>query len=200
MSRRRHHNRIAATILALVLLAAAGWGQTRRHDVSLQAGFMSPDQVEDWGDPVPITIALGSFFKTGASFSAVPFLTYHYSANSRFGFGGAFGYFSASGQLAVEGGAVVVGDFKEKSYVGALELDYHWIMKPGLQLYSGAGVGIRVRSGTYHEGGETESETKVLPAFHLNALGVRFGKAIGFFAELGIGYKGVLAVGVNGHF
>jgi hypothetical protein len=94
----------------------------------------------------------------------------------------------------------IVGDFREKNYVGAVELDYHWVMRPGFQLYSGAGFGVKVRSGTYTDGSETVTETKALPAFHLNAIGLRVGKKVGLFAELGIGYKGILAIGVNGQF
>jgi hypothetical protein len=134
------------------------------------------------------------------TFSGVPFLTCHYSANDRFGFGGAIGYSSVSGALVESGGDVVVGDFREKSYIGAVELDYHWFMRPGLQLYSGAGFGVKVRRGTYVDGTGADTVTKALPAFHLNAIGVRIGQKVGFFAELGIGYKGILAVGLNGQF
>jgi len=42
--------------------------------------------------------------------------------------------------------------------------------------------------------------TMALPSFHLNALGVRVGKKIGFFFEAGVGYKGMLSVGIDGQF
>ncbi|MCK7483609.1 MAG: hypothetical protein M0C28_46245 [Candidatus Moduliflexus flocculans] len=58
----------------------------------------------------------------------------------------------------------------------AAELDYHWVMRPGFQLYSGAGFGVRYRHGTYRDGDETDTCNKALPTFHLNALGVRFGE------------------------
>jgi hypothetical protein len=187
--------------LFTVLFSTAGFGQTRRNDLSLQFGVLSNDQVTDiFGDTGLIVIPLGSYNKRDMTFSGVPFLTYHYSANDRFGFGGAIGYYSASGALVASGDDVVVGDFREKSYIGAVELDYHWIMKPGFQLYSGAGFGVKVRHGSYVDGTDTDTETKALPAFHLNAIGLRLGKKVGFFAELGIGYKGILAFGLNGQF
>ena len=187
--------------LSAVLFSTVGFGQTRRNDLSLQFGVLSSDQVIDiFGDTVLIVIPLGGYDKRDMTFSGVPFLTYHYSANDRFGFGGAIGYYSASGALVESGGDVVVGDFREKSYIGAVELDYHWFMKPGLQLYSGAGFGVKVRRGTYVDGTDTDTVTKALPAFHLNAIGLRVGKKVGFFAELGIGYKGILAVGLSGQF
>jgi hypothetical protein len=185
--------------LSAVLFSTAGSGQTRKSDLSLQFGVFSSDHVINiFGDTGLIVIPLGSYDKRDMTFSGVPFLTYHYSANDRFGFGGAIGYYSASGVLVELGGDVVAGGFREKSYIGAVELDYHWVMKPGFQLYSGAGFGVKVRRGTYADGADTV--TKALPAFHLNPIGLRLGKKVGFFAEFGIGYKGILAVGLNGQF
>jgi len=187
--------------LSAVLFSTAGFGQTRRNDLSLQFGVLSNDQVTDiFGDTGLIVIPLGSYDKRDMTFSGVPFLTYHYSANDRFGFGGAIGYYSASGALVASGDDVVVGDFREKCTIGAVELDYHWVMKPGFQLYSGAGFGVKVRHGSYADGTDSDTETRALPAFHLNAIGLRLGKKVGFFAELGIGYKAILAVGLNGQF
>jgi hypothetical protein len=187
--------------LAAVVFSAAGSGQTRPHDLSLHFGVLSSDQVIDiFGDPALIVIPLGSFHKEDMKSSGVPFLTYHYSANTRFGFGGALGCYSVSGALAEPGGGIIFGEFREKNTIGAVELDYHWIMRPGLQLYSGAGFGVKVRRGTYMDGLDADTETKVLPAFHLNAVGLRLGRKVAFFAELGIGYKGLLAVGLNGQF
>lgn len=187
--------------LAAVLFSTAGFGQTRRHDLSLHFGVLSSDQVIDiFGDPALIVIPLGTYNKEDMKFGVVPFLTYHYSANDRFGFGGAIGYYSVSGALVEPGGDVIAGDFREKSTIAAAELDYHWIMRPGFQLYSGAGFGVKVRRGTYTDGAGTDTVTRVLPAFHLNAVGLRVGRKVAFFAELGIGYKGMLAIGLNGQF
>lgn len=187
--------------LAAFISSTAGLAQERTHDVSFQFGFLSTDQLTDiFEDIVLIVITLGNFYKNDMTFSGLPFLTYHYSANSRFGFGGTVGYYSSAGNLVQEGGSVVVGDFRERNYIAAAELDYHWVMRPGFQLYSGAGFGVRIRRGTYTDADETDTVAKALPAFHLNALGLRIGKKVGFFAELGVGYKGILAAGVNAQF
>lgn len=192
---------VLVATLAAFLVPTAGFAQERRHDFSFQYGFLSTDQITDIiKNIVLIVITLGNYRKEDMKFTSIPFLTYHYSANSRFGFGMAFGYCGSSGDLVQEGGDVVVGDFREKNYIAAAELDYHWAMRPGFQLYSGAGFGVRIRRGTYTDEGETDKVTKALPAFHLNALGLRVGKKVGFFAELGLGYKGILAAGINAQF
>jgi hypothetical protein len=187
--------------LAAFLFSTAGFGQVRQHDLSVQFGFISIDQFADiFENFLTVIITLGNFYKEDTTYGAVPFLTYHHSANGRFGFGGAVGYYTSKGNLVREGGDVVAGDFKETNVIAAAELDYHWIMRPAFQLYSGAGFGLRIRRGNYADGIETATTTKALPTFHLNALGVRFGRKVGFFAECGVGYKGVLAAGINAQF
>jgi len=189
--------------VAALLLPAAGLGQipVRTHDASFQFGVLSFDQLLDvFGDVLLVVITLGNFSKDNAMYSGVPFLTYHYSANSRFGFGGAIGGYSSWGDLVRQSSGLLVGDFKETSYIAAAELDYHWIMRRGFQVYSGAGFGVRIRKGRYTDETGTESFSKALPTFHLNAIGVRFGQKIGFFAEFGYGYKGMLSAGINAQF
>lgn len=198
MSLKRSLRPLLAMVLATFLFSTAGFGQTRRHDISLSFGVLSIDQMADiLTDVVTVVLTLGSFEKTDAKYSVVPFLTYHYSANSRFGFGGAIGTCSSSGTLRILGEDA--GTYKERSTVVAVELDYRWIMREGFQLYSGAGFGVRYRHGAYQTE-ESDTVNKVLPTFHINALGVRIGKKVGFFAELGAGYKGVLSAGINGQF
>jgi len=199
------HKRILRPFLLLacgaLLISPAVLAQQRLNDVSFQYGFLSIDQANDiFKDVVSVVTSIGNFYKEDVKYSGVPFLTYHYSANSRFGFGGTVGYYSLRGNLVAEGGGTEAGDFRERDYVAAAELDYHWIMRPGLQVYSGAGFGLRVRSGTYTDGVETDKMTKVLPTFHLNAVGFRYGRKVGFFGELGVGYKGILSVGINAQF
>ena len=189
---------VIALVSAALILSTAGFGQTRRHDLSLSYGVLSTDQLTDiLTDVLTVVVTLGTFTKNDVKYTGVPFLTYHYSANSRFGFGGAIGGYSSRGVLQVGGSDV--GTFKERNIVGAVELDYRWIMRKGLQVYSGAGFGLRYRRGTYRTT-ETNISDKFLPTFHVNALGVRFGSTVAVFFELGAGYKGVLSAGLNAQF
>ena len=185
-------------LLAALVLTAPVFGQTRRHDLSVSYGALSIDQMSDiLQDVLTVVLTLGTFNKTDAKYTGVPFLTYHYSANSRFGFGAAVGTYKASGTL--QAGGEDVGTYEERNTIGAVELDYRWVMRPGLQIYSGVGFGLRYRHGTYQTEGSSEVN-KFLPTFHINALGVRFGRKVGFFFELGAGYKGVLSAGLNAQF
>jgi len=185
--------------LISVFVSTAGFGQTRKHDFSLSYGTVSFDQVADiLTDMLTIVFFFGTFSKQDVQYSGVPFFSYHYSRNSKFGFGFAIGYYQSKGDLYIL--AENRGPFTESNYIGALEIDYHWVMKKGFQLYSGAGVGVRIRKGTYHDLDSTETVSKALPTFHANLLGLRIGRKIGIFGELGLGYKGMFCGGLNAQF
>jgi hypothetical protein len=190
----------AVALVVLVLLATSvGIGQTRKHDLSLSCGFVTSDQFADaFTDFLTIVITLGTFGKQAATYSPVPFFTYHYAPKSRFGFGLAFGGYVAEGDLELLGDPV--GSFKETNIIAAVEIDYHWLMKKGVQLYSGAGFGLRFRRGTYDVDDATDTLSQTFGTVHLNLLGFRVGRSVGFFGEIGVGYKGLLNLGLNAQF
>ncbi len=191
---------VVFTVMALAA-SSLGLAQTRRHDLSVSYGLVTIDQVADvLEDLLLIVITIGSFYKSEMDFTGAPFLTYHFAPKSRFGFGLAVGGYQTTGTLLNNITETPVGPFKETNYIGALEIDYRWVMKRGFQLYSGAGFGARIRKGTYTNVSETATDTTTLPTFHINALGLRFGNNIGFFAELGAGYKGVINLGLSAQF
>ncbi len=67
-----------------------------------------------------------------------------------------------------------------------LEAGYHYISKPLIQIYSGFGIAYSF---------ETNSSNLNSFLWHLNALGIRVGKSLAFFGELGFGYNGILSIG-----
>jgi hypothetical protein len=198
-----HQKSISKSLIAFALIglfiSSVSFAQTRKHDLSLSYGVVSYDQFADiLTYIVTIIITLGTFSKDNMEYTGVPFLSYHYSRNSRFGYGFAVGGYQATGDLKFLD--ETVGDFKETNYIGAIELDYHWVMKRSFQLYSGAGFGVRIRKGTYTDSDSTETVSKALPTFHVNLLGFRIGRKIGIFGEGGFGYKGMFCGGLNAQF
>ncbi len=206
-SRNREKNGIKGHLAALagvaagLLLAAAGFGQTRGNEVSAHFGVVSSDQVIDiLSDPPAVVLRSGIFDKARMSFSAVPFLSYRRWVTGRLAFGAAAGAFGSSGALVPAGGGDGGGDFRERNYVLAAEIRYLWAARRTMAIYSGAGFGFKVRRGTYATGGGPETSNETLPTFHLNALGMRAGSKIAFFAEAGYGYKGVFSAGLEARF
>lgn len=190
---------VLSCLLALVLFCAPLAAQNRRHDISLSYGVVTLDQLSDvLEDILTVVITLGTFSKENLDFSGAPFLSYHFAPRGRFGFGIAAGTYRTTGDLQSMDSPV--GTFKETNTIAALELDYRWVYKPSFQLYSGLGAGLRFRKGRYHVGDELETTDNTFPTFHVNALGLRFGKQVGLFLELGLGYKGVLNGGLSAQF
>lgn len=201
MLRRKNHLAALAGVAAGLLLATAGFGQTRGNEVSVHFGVVSSDQVIDILDrPAAVVVPPAIYAKERMSFSAVPFLTFRRWVTGRIAFGATAGTFGSSGALVPEGGEAPVGDFREKSYVLAAEIRLLWAARRTMEIYSGAGFGFKLRRGTYRDGGATETRSEALPTFHLNALGMRAGRKIAFFAEAGYGYKGVFAAGLDVRF
>ena len=84
----------------------------------------------------------------------------------------------------------------------SLDLDYHYISKEKFQMYSGFGLAYTFESAKYK--GEVISSVgngkDKYFNFQINALGFRYGKNFGVFAELGYGYKGILNLGLSYQF
>ena len=138
-------------------LPATASAQTRHHDLSLSYGVVTMDQFSDaLTDILTVILTFGTYGKQNAEYSGIPFLTYRYAPRGEsgradhapalgFGIGFAIGTYSAKGGLTLMGEPS--GTFEENNYIGAIEFDYRWIMRRNFQLYSGAGVGVRIRRG-----------------------------------------------------
>ena len=65
-------------------------------------------------------------------------------------------------------------------------------------MYSGIGLGYAFMKDKYTtDDGSDEIKNSGEFAFHINAFGVRFGKNIGGYVEVGYGYKGLVNLGVS---
>lgn len=104
-------------------------------------------------------------------------------------------------------------DSKMKNYHLAGRYDFNWVSREKLKLYSGISLGLSMRRSNtlYHEVGDIQDDypdeliesfyrdknTDFLYHMHVNCLGVRFGHVWAVVAELGLGHRGYLNVGVN---
>jgi opacity protein-like surface antigen len=66
-----------------------------------------------------------------------------------------------------------------------------------IKLYSGAGGGMTFASSDITTPEKTETNNTQTFAYHLNALGIRIGKNVAGFIELGYGYNGIINGGVS---
>jgi hypothetical protein len=71
-----------------------------------------------------------------------------------------------------------------------------------IQLYTmlGLGVTLNTEKGSYNSTGDTDTETSSNLAFQVTPIGMRIGRKLGGFAELGFGYKGIMNFGLSYRF
>ena len=91
-----------------------------------------------------------------------------------------------------------LGTLTRKYYIMAGLANFNYVRKPSFQMYSGLAFGYAFQDIHYIPiEGEEEVENPGKMAFHINAIGFRFGKSVGGFLELGYGYKGVINFGFS---
>ncbi|MBE9483471.1 MAG: hypothetical protein IMY74_01420 [Bacteroidetes bacterium] len=95
-------------------------------------------------------------------------------------------------------GSVHTVEWRDAFISGLLSADFHYLRKKNISMYSGVSAGICfVRSDILEGDSMIKMEDSNIFAYHLNAIGVRFGHSVGFFLETGFGYKGILNGGLS---
>lgn len=78
--------------------------------------------------------------------------------------------------------------------------DFTYLNKKIVKLYGGAAVGVAIGAAknTYSGGQEKEEKSMgYLPAFQLTPFGIRVGKQVAGYFEVGLGYQGFLTLGLS---
>jgi len=129
------------------------------------------------------------------------FIGYKFEVTRRLMLGGIIMYQKKAEDLLFADRSV---NFKRQFYTLAVELDYRYVNKELVKLYSGIGLGYTVINESFS--GDTtnfrliDSNEPGYFNLHVNAIGVRVGKALAGFAEIGFGYKGLLNFGISYQF
>ena len=83
----------------------------------------------------------------------------------------------------------------------AVDVEYRYINRGIVQLYSGAGVGYQIGTEKLTapiDSGMSDASGEInRMAWQANVMGIRIGKSIGGFAEFGFGYKGIINLGLS---
>jgi hypothetical protein len=68
---------------------------------------------------------------------------------------------------------------------------------PNIQIYGGIAAGSSFRDAQVEKGGTTKTFNQNYFAYQITPFGIRTGQKIGFWAELGYGFKGLLNAGLS---
>lgn len=188
-------NLIVSSVLILVTLDVPAQ-TTGKHEIQIGAGLYAneaviPNMVENF-----VRVLFGSSARDVEP-NIMPYLSYRYKLKPKCSLGITTGYRSRTYDKVHDQSGTY--GYKTKSAVMAFECVFHHYHKPNMAVYSLAGLGsyftedrsILYPDQTYSDGAMT---------FQATPLGLRIGRTVGVFAELGFGYKGILNLGISGKF
>jgi len=169
------------------------------HEFSLSYGVLTPDRFYTFKSSIlDDQLPDSRYIRDNYSSPGNLFLTYRFvSLNEFLMWGGAVGYGTSSAEVYYLGQKQGVMDRQFIS--GVVELQYRYVNNGFFQMYSGVGVGLTVGKEQFTaetDGISSDNRTMILPGYQVNLAGVRFGKRLGIFLELGYGYKGIMNIGL----
>jgi hypothetical protein len=85
----------------------------------------------------------------------------------------------------------------DRLLTGVARVQFTYVNKPFIRMYSGIGIGITVDFAKGSIGNNKVSEQKLMPAGQLTLMGLRFGRAFGGFFEFGFGSYGIINAGIS---
>ena len=189
--------RLLATLVTSLLISFHSMAQTvSRNEIQIGAGiyaneYVVMDMLENF-----VRSLFGSEPKSIEP-KTMANLSYYYRIKPKVAVGMGIGY-SSTQYRGMHEKANKPG-YRTKTAVMAFEMKLYYQEKDKLALYSGAGFGNFYRQDqliSYPD--QTYQDTAI--TFQVTPLGIRFGKKVGAFAEIGYGYKGIVNLGLSGRF
>lgn len=90
---------------------------------------------------------------------------------------------------------------KDKVFCIMPGIEYHYFYRKIVQMYVGAQVGLFIYNQKYIGfNNEIKKHNELFIAFQLDAFGIRVGKKIAGFMEIGFGNAGIVKLGISGRF
>lgn len=179
----------------------------KKHEFCVSYGLISTERVVSVADnALTLVFTWGEIEKRNARYTGAIFLTYRYSFNDKVSFGITGGIDNEKGDYVQ--GHTKVGDYKRATYTTAMELKYTYSDRKVVKIYCLGGLGYTFanQKGSYTyvsgiiEGTGNENSNKGHINFQLSPVGLRIGKRLAGFVELGFGYKGIFNTGISCNF
>jgi len=170
------------------------------HEFSLSYGVITPDRFYSFKSPtlddqLPDDRYVRDNYKSMGNL----FLSYRFiSLNEYFMWGGTVGYGTSTSDVYYM--SVNQGTVDRQFITGAFELQFRYVNNGPFQMYSGLGLGVTYGMEQFtasdDSGIKSGNRSMILPGYQVNVVGVRFGRRLAGYLELGFGYKGIMNVGI----
>ena len=185
--------RTTLVILSLLTLVSSNaYAQDQMHEISLFAGTGSlQDIAESFADIFPTIISLGYIREETEMVTPVLGLNYRYHHNKIVSVGVTFNYQQFENKFYLLDLDLFTTDVRYYTFMG--RVDFTYLRRNIFQMYSGVGLGISHQN---ESGEDIESYNKTHFAYQANLVGLRLGKEVAGFLELGFGCNGIVAAGI----
>ncbi|MDA3944798.1 MAG: hypothetical protein PF694_14790 [Bacteroidetes bacterium] len=171
----------------------------QNNEIRANIGLLTTADVGNFfGDLIISTISIGGYTTNNStSIGALGAEYWHFQSN-RFKIGGLFSYQAIDKEVFLAGNKV--GDITDNYFTFLPQISYEYVQAEWVQLYSGVGLGLTIWQQQFISDDPKlsgEDATELMFNFHLNAVGLRVGKALGASLELGVGAKGIFNAGLS---
>ena len=179
-----------------------------KHEIYAGLGMLNDNQmIAMLSDIVGAVVTVGYLVRPDSYRVYTPFFGYRCQFAKHFSLGAIVAFDANSVKVYngtnISDPAVSMRKVNRRYMTFAVEPTFNYMCRPSLQLYGYVGLGGTVVSfsNTKFDDG-TSTNVSRLPFInaHITPIGIRFGKALGGFAEFGYGYKGILNVGISCRF
>ena len=175
------------------------------HEVYASVGLLNDNQLFSMvGDVLGAVLTFGQAVKPDKYWILTPSVGYRYWFNKKIGIGVHFAFDKNSVKAIHAHDLSTTSDDEWRVhnryfYTLAAEVNWKYLDRPICQLYGNAGLGVTLVQFSDNKNPNPDAHLKQFPFFNMNVMpfGVRVGKMVGGFAEIGWGYKGFFNVGVS---
>lgn len=188
--------------LLIAGLLIAGSLNAQNHEARANLGLLTSSDIGNVFSDLIVTVisAEGYSADNSESTGAIGF-EYWYFQSDLLKLGGLFSYQAIDKEVFYFGKKS--GNITNSYYTIMPEISLEYVRSKWVQLYSGLGIGVTILNQNFEStksdiAGSSQSE--IMFNFHINAIGLRVGKAFGASVELGIGAKGIFNAGLSYRF
>lgn len=182
-------------LFAFWLIFSGISAQQGKHEIRGGYGVGTSNEFINGLEDMQVTDVTKAFVSGDKTFKGTFQLGYKYGLSDRFNLGLNLSYERAAATTFLDKGRV--GKLKSNYYTVAGEADYIHIRREGFTFYSTAGIGAIFYNQQYVKDECTkDTADKVNFNFQISPVCVKYGDRLGFFGEIGFGYKGIFNFGM----
>lgn len=190
-----------------VMFSASVKAQTGKHEIRISYSEGSSVKLKDevlggFADVIAGALLPGSntYVQKDSRQIGVFGLGYRNQITERLKVGADLGYMKSDQTFSPKAGTKDnTGDIKKTQhfFIAMPVAEYSYIKTPWLNFYGSAAAGINLTSSTERKNGRAAKDNKLGFAYQVSPAGLRVGKKLAGFVEVGYGNKGIVTAGIS---